>query len=198
MRELANQTQEECTRFGSSSGIRNTCVYGGVPRRHQADELRRGADIMIKALNLLLDFLEPGVTNLRRFTYLVMDEADRMLDMGFEPQIRKIVSQIRPVRQTLMWSATWPKEVQALARDFLTNPIQVNVRSLDLKVTDHVKQVIKFVTEGQKLEETLKILRSKNPESRCIIFTQSKRGADELTRSLRKRGFNALAIYRDK
>ena len=197
-RELANQTQEECARFGSSSGIRNTCVYGGVPRRNQANDLRRGAEIVIATPGRLLDFLESGVTNLRRVTYLVMDEADRMLDMGFEPQIRKIVSQIRPDRQTLMWSATWPKEVQALARDFLTNPIQVNIGSLDLKVTDHVKQVIKCVTEGQKLDETLKILRSKNPESRCIIFTQSKRGADELTRTLRQRGFNALAIHGDK
>lgn len=197
-RELANQTQEECTRFGSSSGIRNTCVYGGVPRRQQADALRRGAEIVIATPGRLLDFLEAGVTNLRRVTYLVMDEADRMLDMGFEPQIRKIVSQIRPDRQTLMWSATWPKEVQALARDFLTNPIQVNIGSLDLKVTDHVKQVIKCVTESQKLDETLAILRSKNPESRCIIFTQSKRGADELTRALRQRGFNALAIHGDK
>ena len=162
------------------------------------DELSRGADIVIATPGRQLDFMESGVTNLRRVKYLVMDEAYRMLDMGFEPQIRKIISQIRPDRQTLMWSATWTKEVQALARDFLTNPIQMNVGSLDLKVTDHVKQVIKCVTEGQKLEETLKILRSKNPESRCIIFTQSKRGADELTRSLRQRGFNALAIHGDK
>ena len=111
----------------------------------------------------------------------------RLLDMGFEPQIRKIVSQIRPDRQTLMWSATWPKEGQALARDFLHDPIQVNVGSMDLHVTDHVKQVIKCVSESQKLEETMNILRNKDPASRVIIFTQSKRGADELTRRLRQR-----------
>ena len=197
-RELALQTQEECARFGQSSGIRNTCLYGGVPKRSQINDLRNGAEIVIATPGRLLDLLEAGVTNLRRVTYLVMDEADRMLDMGFEPQIRKIVSQIRPDRQTLMWAATWPKEVQALARDFLHDPIQVNVGSMDLHVTDHVKQVIKCVSESQKFDETMNILRNKDPASRVIIFTQSKRGADELTRRLRQRGFNALAIHGDK
>lgn len=197
-RELANQTQEECARFGTSSGIRSTCLYGGAPKRAQIDSLRRGAEIVIATPGRLLDLLDMGVTNLRRVTYLVMDEADRMLDMGFEPQIRKIVGQIRPDRQTLMWSATWPKEVQQLARDFLNNPIQVNVGSLDLKVTDHVKQIVKCVTEGQKLNETLNILRSIDKHSRVIIFTKSKRGADDLTRELRRDGFNALAIHGDK
>lgn len=197
-RELANQTQEECQRFGSSSGIRNTCVYGGVGKRGQIEALRRGAEIVIATPGRLLDLLEMGATNLRRVTYLVMDEADRMLDMGFEVQIRKIVGQIRPDRQTLMWSATWPQEVQQLARDFLHDPIQVNVGSLDLKVTDHVKQIIKCVTDRQKFDETLAILKSIDPHSRVIIFTKSKRGADELTRDLRHRGFNALAIHGDK
>lgn len=197
-RELANQTQEECRRFGSSSGIRNACLYGGVSKRGQIADLRRGAEIVIACPGRLLDLLEMGVTNLRRVTYLVMDEADRMLDMGFEPQIRKIVGQIRPDRQTLMWSATWPKEVQNLARDFLTNPIQVNIGSLGLKVTDHVKQKIKCITEEQKLDETLNILRNKDPQSKAIIFTQSKKGADILTRNLRQHGYPALAIHGDK
>ena len=90
-RELALQTQEECARFGQSSGIRNTCLYGGVPKRSQINDLRNGAEIVIATPGRLLDLLEAGVTNLRRVTYLVMDEADRMLDMGFEPQIRDIV-----------------------------------------------------------------------------------------------------------
>ena len=86
---------------------------------------RNGVEIVIATPGRLIDHLEGGTTNLRRVTYLVLDEADRMLDMGFEPQIRKIVSQIRPDRQTLLWSATWPKEVQALASDFLNNPYEV-------------------------------------------------------------------------
>lgn len=114
-RELAVQTQQECTKFGSNSRIRNTAIYGGAPKGPQIRDLQRGVEIVIATPGRLIDMLETQKTNLRRVTYLVMDEADRMLDMGFEPQIRKIVSQIRPERQTLMFSATWPKDVQKLA-----------------------------------------------------------------------------------
>lgn len=99
----------------SNSRIRNTAIYGGAPKGPQIRDLQRGVEVIIATPGRLIDMLEQGKTNLRRVTYLVMDEADRMLDMGFEPQIRKIVSQIRPDRQTLMFSATWPKDVQKLA-----------------------------------------------------------------------------------
>lgn len=114
-RELAVQIQQECSKFGSNSRIRNTAVYGGAPKGPQIRDLQRGVEVVIATPGRLIDMLESGKTSLRRVTYLVMDEADRMLDMGFEPQIRKIVSQIRPDRQTLMFSATWPKDVQKLA-----------------------------------------------------------------------------------
>lgn len=114
-RELAVQIHEECVKFGSNSKIRNTAIYGGAPKGAQIRDLQRGVEIVIATPGRLIDMLETNKTNLRRVTYLVMDEADRMLDMGFEPQIRKIVGQIRPDRQTLMFSATWPKEVQRLA-----------------------------------------------------------------------------------
>lgn len=114
-RELAVQIQQECTKFGSNSRIRNTAIYGGAPKGPQIRDLQRGVEIVIATPGRLIDMLETNKTNLRRVTYLVLDEADRMLDMGFEPQIRKIVGQIRPDRQTLMFSATWPKEVQKLA-----------------------------------------------------------------------------------
>jgi ATP-dependent RNA helicase DDX5/DBP2 len=126
-RELAVQIQEECHKFGSSSRIKHTCVYGGAPRGPQVRDLTQGVEICIATPGRLIDMLDSRVTNLRRVTYLVLDEADRMLDMGFEPQIRKIVDQIRPDRQTLLWSATWPKEVQSIARDFLQNPYQVSI-----------------------------------------------------------------------
>merc|ERR1719399_1965270 len=103
-------------------------------------DLERGVELLIGTPGRLIDFLDTRKTNLRRCTYLVLDEADRMLDMGFEPQLRKIVSQIRPDRQTLMWSATWPKEVQQLANSFLNDFIQVNIGSEDLIASENVKQ----------------------------------------------------------
>nr|POE54685.1 dead-box atp-dependent rna helicase 20 [Quercus suber] len=114
-RELAVQIQNECTKFGASSKIKNTCIYGGVPKGPQVRDLQKGVEIVIATPGRLIDMLDSHHTNLRRVTYLVLDEADRMLDMGFEPQIRKLVSQIRPDWQTLYWSATWPKEVEQLA-----------------------------------------------------------------------------------
>jgi ATP-dependent RNA helicase DDX5/DBP2 len=97
--------------------------------------------------------LEAKKTNLRRVTYLVLDEADRMLDMGFEPQIRKIVSQVRPDRQTLMWSATWPKEVQALAREFLKDNIQINIGSMTLSANHNVAQIVEVCQEAEKRQK---------------------------------------------
>ena len=137
-RELAQQTLGEVQKFGYSSRIKHTCVYGGIPKGPQARELRSGVEILIATPGRLIDFLEMKATNLRRVTYLVLDEADRMLDMGFEPQIRTIVSQIRPDRQTLLWSATWPREIQSLARDFTKDAIQVTVGSLTLSANADV------------------------------------------------------------
>ncbi len=133
-RELAVQIQEECTKFGSTSRIKHTCVYGGAPKGPQARDLQNGVEIVIATPGRLIDMLDSRITNLKRVTYLVLDEADRMLDMGFEPQIRKIVDQIRPDRQTLLWSATWPKDVQAIARDFLSNPYQVREMTLQVSL----------------------------------------------------------------
>lgn len=198
-RELAIQIADELRGLLTFyKDIRVTVVYGGQRLEPQIRSLQQHPQIVVATPGRLMDHYNRKNLRLDRIKTVILDEADRMLDMGFEPQIRKIVSQIRPDRQTLMWSATWPKEVQALARDFLHDPIQVNVGSMDLHVTDHVKQVIKCVSESQKLEETMNILRNKDPASRVIIFTQSKRGADELTRRLRQRGFNALAIHGDK
>lgn len=141
-RELAMQTLNECNKFGTSSKLKCTCIYGGVPKYQQAKDLRNGVEICIATPGRLIDFLEMNATNLRRVTYLVLDEADRMLDMGFEPQIRKIVSQIRPDRQTLLWSATWPTQIQSLARDFTHDAIQVNVGSAEMKANADVSNIL--------------------------------------------------------
>jgi len=197
-RELACQILEECNKFGSSSRLKTTCVYGGVPKHTQAHELRDGVEICIATPGRLLDFLESGTTNLRRVTYLVLDEADRMLDMGFEPQIRRILLQIRPDRQVLMWSATWPKEIQSLARDFLKDPIQVNIGSMDLSANKNVTQVVKVMSDMDKNRALFDTLEKCMDGSKVLIFTGTKRVADQLTRSLRSSGFPAHAIHGDK
>ena len=155
-RELAVQILDEAVKFGSSTGVKTTCVYGGAPQWPQKDALRRGVEICVCTPGRMIDFLGKGYTNLKRVTYLVLDEADRMLDMGFEPQIRKIVDQIRPDRQTLLWSATWPKDVQQLAHDFLQKDyIQVNIGSMELQASKHVTQIIELVNSDYEKKRIL-------------------------------------------
>ncbi|KWU45570.1 DEAD-domain-containing protein [Rhodotorula sp. JG-1b] len=198
-RELAVQIQEECTKFGSSSRIRNTCVYGGVPKGGQIRDLQRGSEIVIATPGRLIDMLESGKTNLRRVTYLVMDEADRMLDMGFEPQIRKILEQIRPDRQTLMFSATWPKEVQKLAHTYLKDFIQVTIGSLELSANLNITQIVEVCSDFEKRGKLIKHLEKISSENaKVLIFIATKRVADDLTKYLRQDGWPALAIHGDK
>lgn len=196
-RELAVQIKQEIDKFGRSSRIRNTCVYGGVPKGPQIRDLSRGVEVCIATPGRLIDMLEAGKTNLRRVTYLVLDEADRMLDMGFEPQIRKIISQIRPDRQTLMWSATWPKEVRALATDFLQDFIQVNIGSMDLAANHRITQIVEVVTDMEKRDRMIKHLEKvmENKENKILIFVGTKRVADDITRFLRQDGWPALCEY---
>ena len=193
-RELAVQIQQEVTKFGKSSRIRNTCVYGGVPKGPQIRDLSRGVEVCIATPGRLIDMLEAGKTNLRRVTYLVLDEADRMLDMGFEPQIRKILGQIRPDRQTLMWSATWPKEVRQLASDFLQDYIQVNIGSLELSANHRITQIVEVVSDFEKRDRMTKHLEQimEDRDNKILIFTGTKRVADDITRFLRQDGWPAL------
>merc|ERR1719491_2509801 len=186
-RELAVQIKEECDKFGASSEIKNTVVYGGVPKGKQVGALRSGVEIVIATPGRLIDHLEQGNTNLKRITYLVMDEADRMLDMGFEPQIRKICTQIRPDRQVLMWSATWPKAVESLARDYLKDYYQVTVGSQDLTGNKDVTQSVEVVQDMDKYRKLLTHLRENlTGKDRVLVFVETKKGCDMLTRSLRQ------------
>merc|ERR1719229_1983415 len=173
-------------KFTRTSSIRSTAVFGGVSRYGQASDLRRGVEILIATPGRLLDFLEGGVTNLKRVTYLCLDEADRMLDMGFEPQIRKIVSQIRPDRQTLMWSATWPKEIQRLARDFCReDPIKLTIGTEELTSNPNITQHIEVVGEYEKRERFMNFIREVGSgSSKVLVFSETKRGADSLCREL--------------
>jgi len=197
-RELALQIKVECDKFGASSEIKNTVIYGGVPKRPQMEQLKRGVEICIATPGRLIDMLESNATNLRRVTYLVLDEADRMLDMGFEPQMKSIVSQIRPDRQTLMWSATWPKEVQSISREFQKDAYQVHVGSMDLQANKNITQIVEVVTDGDKWQRLQHHLKDTQPSDRVLIFVETKKGADMLTRSLNSSKYPASAMHGDK
>uniref|UniRef100_A0A6Q2YWC4 RNA helicase n=1 Tax=Esox lucius TaxID=8010 RepID=A0A6Q2YWC4_ESOLU len=199
-RELAQQVQQVAAEYGRASRLKSVCVYGGAPKGPQIRDLERGVEICIATPGRLIDFLEAGKTNLRRCTYLVLDEADRMLDMGFEPQIRKIVEQIRPDRQTLMWSATWPKEVRQLAEDFLKEYVQINVGALQLSANHNILQIVDVCNDGEKDDKLLRLLEEimSEKENKTIIFTETKRRCDELTRRMRRDGWPAMGIHGDK
>nr|XP_024003491.1 probable ATP-dependent RNA helicase DDX17 [Salvelinus alpinus] len=199
-RELAQQVQQVVHEYGKSSRIKSTCVYGGAPKGPQIRDLERGVEICIATPGRLIDFLEAGKTNLRRCTYLVLDEADRMLDMGFEPQIRKIVDQIRPDRQTLMWSATWPKDVRQLAEDFLKDYVQINVGALELSANHNILQIVDVCTESEKDNKLLQLMEEimAEKENKTIIFVETKKRCDDLTRRMRRDGWPAMCIHGDK
>ncbi|KAK9812207.1 hypothetical protein WJX73_004143 [Symbiochloris irregularis] len=198
-RELAVQIQQETARFGSSSRIKNTCIYGGAPKGPQIRDLRNGVEIVIATPGRLIDMLESRCTSLKRVTYLVMDEADRMLDMGFEPQIRKICKQIRPDRQTLLWSATWPRDVQSIAQEFLKDFYQVTIGSRDLKANHAIQQKFEFPDwDGDKFPLLSNMLQAEMDGSRMLIFCSTKRICDDITRKLRMEGWPALSIHGDK
>ncbi|XP_049577673.1 probable ATP-dependent RNA helicase DDX5 [Syngnathus scovelli] len=199
-RELAQQVQQVAAEYGRASRLKSTCIYGGAPKGPQIRDLERGVEICIATPGRLIDFLECGKTNLQRCTYLVLDEADRMLDMGFEPQIRKIVDQIRPDRQTLMWSATWPKEVQQLAEDFLKDYVQINIGALQLSANHNILQIVDVCNDMEKEDKLLRLLEEimSEKENKTIIFVETKRRCDEITRSMRRDGWPAMGIHGDK
>jgi len=199
-RELAQQILTVAQDFGRASKIKSTCVFGGAPKYQQLRDLERGAEICIATPGRLLDFLEANKTNLRRCTYLVLDEADRMLDMGFEPQIRKIIEQVRPDRQTLMWSATWPKEVRRLAEDFLSDYIQLNVGSLELTANHNILQIVDVCTDRDKDSKLVQLLTemSQSQLQKTMIFIETKKNVDAVTSALRRSGWPAKCIHGDK
>jgi len=199
-RELAQQVMKVMDEFARAVNLRISCVYGGAPKGQQIRELERGCEIVVATPGRLIDLLNMQKINLRRCTYLVLDEADRMLDMGFEPQIRTIVSQIRPDRQTVMWSATWPKEVQGLARDFMKDPIQINVGSQTLSANHNICQIVDVITDYEKYDKLQRLITEimSYGKTKTIIFTDTKRCADDITRQMRRSGWPTVSIHGDK
>jgi len=199
-RELAQQILTVAKTFGASTGTRSTCLFGGAPKGFQIRDIENGCEIVIATPGRLLDIINMGKISLRRCTYLVLDEADRMLDMGFEPQIRKIVSQIRPDRQTLMWSATWPKEVKKMADSFLKDYNQLNIGSMSLSANHNILQVVEVCRDHEKDDKLVKLLNEtdSNRSSKVIIFCQTKRKVDDVTKLMKRSGWSAMCIHGDK
>jgi len=201
-RELAQQIQVEAVKFGQPCQLRTACLFGGAPKGRQIGDLERGAEICVATPGRLIDILEMGKTNFRRCSYVVLDEADRMLDMGFEPQIRKILGQIRPDKQMLMWSATWPKEVKKLALDFMGGNkfIHLNIGSEHLSANHNITQIVDICQEWEKEEKLSRLLEEMcaNREAKILIFAETKKKCDQLTRTMQTNGYPAMAIHGDK
>ncbi len=199
-RELALQIQQVANDIGQMVGIKNVAIYGGASKGPQLGDIRRGAEIYIATPGRLIDYLRERDVSLSRCTFLVLDEADRMLDMGFEPQIRKIIEQIRPDRQTAMFSATWPKEVRKLAEDFISNAVLINIGAQELRANPNIKQIVEVCQEQDKQRRLKEILAeiTRHRESKVIIFAETKKRVDAITKFIQSLGLHCLCIHGDK
>jgi ATP-dependent RNA helicase DDX5/DBP2 len=196
-RELAKQIEDECAKVTDGTQIRTVCAYGGTNKFPQKRAFQDGVHIAIGCPGRLIDLLNERATNLYRVSYLVMDEADRMLDMGFKPQISMICSQCRPERQTLMFSATWPREVQELASSYQRNYVRLHVGSLELSANADVRQIIMVVPDYQKVNAMMDII-AKGQYKKILIFAGTKRDTEYLGDGLRAQGLCAFAIHGDR
>jgi len=201
-RELAVQIGNEVKKLSSTEAgrISHTCVYGGAARSAQISQLRRQPDILIATPGRLLDFLECGAVTLRRTTYLVLDEADRMLEMGFQQDLEKILSQCRPDRQTLMFSATWPKEVRHIATKYTAeDSIRVQIGSLDLSANQNITQTLTYVESRQKDNQFLQDMNEiQKKGQKCLVFSNTKKNCDRLCNMLLNQRIPADAIHGDR
>nr|XP_056712700.1 probable ATP-dependent RNA helicase DDX43 [Euleptes europaea] len=193
-RELALQVEAECSKY-SYKGIKSICIYGGGDRKGQISMVTKGVDIVIATPGRLNDLQMNNFINLRSITYLVLDEADRMLDMGFEPQIMKILLDVRPDRQTIMTSATWPDGVRRLAKSYLKDPMIVYVGTLDLAAVNTVEQKVVVIPEEEKRAFTRYFIDTMKSEDKVIIFVGKKLTADDLSSDFGLQGIPVQSLH---
>ncbi|XP_033955501.1 probable ATP-dependent RNA helicase DDX46 [Pseudochaenichthys georgianus] len=196
-RELALQIAKECKKFSKQLGLRVVCVYGGTGISEQIAELKRGAEIIVCTPGRMIDMLGANsgrVTNLRRSTYVVLDEADRMFDMGFEPQVMRIIDNVRPDRQTVMFSATFPRAMEALARRILIKPLEVQVGGRSVVCSD-VEQHVLVIEEDKKFLKLLEILGHYQEKGSVIIFVDKQEHADSLLKDLMKASYPCMSLH---
>ncbi|KAK2195844.1 bifunctional P-loop containing nucleoside triphosphate hydrolase/Helicase [Babesia duncani] len=197
-RELCQQINREAQRYVSAVGLRGVVVYGGVDKYQQQQQIAEGLEIMVATPGRLLDLLTMGAVKLDRVSYLVLDEADRMLDMGFEPQIRSIYSQVRPDRQTMMFSATLPKNIRNLAKDFCKSDcIYIQVGNLELTANPNIKQNVSIVDPSQLNKNVVDFLQS-HQGKKTLVFCDTRMNCDHLVNELAYRRIGAVALHGGK
>ncbi|ETW84578.1 hypothetical protein HETIRDRAFT_473278 [Heterobasidion irregulare TC 32-1] len=202
-RELAVQIHRDCKPFLKVLNLRAICAYGGSPIKDQIADMKKGAEIIVCTPGRMIDLLTANsgrVTNLKRVTYLVLDEADRMFDMGFEPQVMKIINNIRPDRQTLLFSATFPRQMDSLARKILRKPLEITVggRSVVAAEIDQIVEVRAEDTKFNRLLEVLGQMYNDDPEARTLIFVDRQEAADNLLRELMRKGYLCMSLHGGK
>jgi ATP-dependent RNA helicase RhlE len=195
-RELAIQIGESFTTYGKYTGIKNTVIFGGVNQGAQTDALRRGIDVLVATPGRLLDLMDQGFIQLKHIEYFVLDEADRMLDMGFIHDIRKIIAILPTKRQSLFFSATMPKNIVELSRKILKDPVKVEVSPVS-STAETIQQYLYYTNKSSKKELLFHILKDQNIEQ-ALLFSRTKHGADKIARNLKKRKITTAAIHGDK
>jgi ATP-dependent RNA helicase RhlE len=195
-RELALQISDSFRSYGRFTGARHTVVYGGVSQNPQTQALHDGVDILVATPGRLLDLMNQGFIDLRSVEMFVLDEADRMLDMGFIPDIRRIVAKLPAKRQTLFFSATMPSDIRKLADSILSHPVSIQVAPVSAPATN-VEHSVYFVEKQQK-SSLLTHLLNNTPISRALIFARTKHGADRIAKHLHRAGIRADAIHGQK
>jgi ATP-dependent RNA helicase RhlE len=195
-RELASQISDSFSAYGVHTRLRHTVVFGGVRQGPQAQALKKGVDILVATPGRLLDLMGQKLIKLQNLEVFVLDEADRMLDMGFIIDIRRVIAEIPQDRQTLLFSATMPSAIQGLADSLLTDPVEVRV-SPEKPAADTVTQSV-FLVEWHDKQELLEQLLAGDDATRVLVFTRTKRGADKVTDHLKRAGIKADAIHSDK
>lgn len=195
-RELAIQISENFETYGTFLNLKHLAIFGGVPQGKQIAALDRGVDILIATPGRLLDLISQGFIKLSQIEILVLDEADRMLDMGFVNDVKKILTKVPAKRQTLFFSATMPQEIRKFAQSILNNPKEINVTPVS-STAETVKQSVYFVEKAEKLDLLINILGDQTI-NRSLVFARTKHGADKLAKKLIKSGIHAAAIHGNK
>jgi len=195
-RELATQISQSFTDYGSNLRIKHATIFGGVSQFHQVNKLRTGVDIIVATPGRLLDLMNQGHVNLSAIEFFVLDEADRMLDMGFIHDIKKIITKLPAKKQTLFFSATAPKEIMSLANSLLHHPVRLSVEQQE-SPPELVRQSVYHVKKENKRLLLKHVLTNLDVEH-ALVFTRTKRGADKVARELQRNGIKAESIHGDK